>query len=221
MPKARNRNREREEEQARLAGNAPGVVGYTLEEERLLDAASGENLLDNNGGSDTSRGIQRGTGPASSAQEISKKSASMWLQSRMKNEGNRGPGIGGRGPVGGAAAAGIQGMQSNSPFKSKHDTRYASKSSLPYALPPGTDDWSVDAGAAAKSEMDSKSEASSPKMKARLENNARRSDFNQFMRSTHFASKPNSLVRQCALCQLLYSTSHVCPSSAELKADAK
>lgn len=220
MPKARNRNREREEEQSRQADNTGvRVIGYTLEEERMLDAQSGgANLLAN---SEKAAAAEGSTGPTSSAQEMSKKSASMWLQSRMKN--GSGNNSGERRRVPGAAAAGMQGIQPNSPFKSKHDTRYSSNSSLPYALPPGNDE---DARAVAKSAMDAKSDASSPKMKNRLENSARRSNFNEFMRSTHFASKPNSLVRQCVHCQLLYSTSHVCPSNApssgaEFKAEAK
>ncbi len=220
MPKARNRNRnrEREEEQSRQEDNT-GVIGYTLEEERMLNAQSGgASLLVN---SEKAAAAEGSTGPTSSAQEMSKKSASMWLQSRMKN--GSGNNSGERRRVPGAAAAGMQGIQPNIPFKSKHDTRYSSNSSLPYTLPPGNDE---DARAIAKSATDAKSDASSLKMKSRLENSARSSNFNEFMRSTHFASKPNSLVRQCVHCQLLYSTSHVCPSNApssgaEFKAEAK
>jgi hypothetical protein len=201
MPKARNRNRASQNEDKEQTNRDNGVIGYTLDEERLLASDRALSSADigssNIGGGKPDQLLTR-------AQEQGKNGASMWLKGRIAGSGLSSPNK--LGPGGARAGselyAGMQTTAFKNSFKSKHDSRYASNSSLPYKIPE-----KIDATADAKEEVDTMPQTA---METRVVNNSKRNNFNEFMRSTRFAAKRNSLVRQCIHCQVLYSTSHVC-----------
>ena len=204
MPKARNRNRT-SMDNMQTNRSDEGVIGYTLEEERMLGGGSLQNEL-------SAEAVPGKAAVTTKAQELQKASASMWLQSRIRSgeRGGRGmegltrPGKGGTGAAG--SYAGMQTAAFKSKFVSKHDSRYASNSSLPYKLPPKHGDKEYASEEQAKAE-DAVESLSTPGR------SSRKDEFNDFIRSTRFANKKNSLVRQCVYCQVLYSTSHVCPQA--------
>jgi len=188
MPKARNRSSEAKAAVPEVTQdeNEP-FVNYTLAEEEEMAR--------------TARGISASgslpLNPASTspgASEVSKTASSMWLQSRMKNasRGNRSYGAGTA-----AAGAALTHMRQ----MSKNDTRYLTKTSLPYSRPP------LIAESKHQNQREPKAEGTAV---AANESKQSHSEFSSFMKSTGFAVNTNRLVRQCLHCQILYSTSHTC-----------
>ena len=141
----------------------------------------------------------------------SKAASAMWLKNRV---GSR---IKPQGAVPGT---------SNAEIASMTGSRYSSATSLPYKMPnmptkptaggipsqrssfgPSIGTKSNEDRQESKSSMDASSPSSSNSQYDRRE-------FMQFMRSSQFAVKPNRLVRQCAHCQTLFATGHVCRGAA-------
>jgi len=192
MPKARNRTSEAKALVPEVAQDENEVfVNYTLaEEEEMARAARGISA---------SAGISLSATPTSpGASEVSKTASSMWLQSRMKSTSKSDksgmPSYGAGTAAAGAALTRMRQM-------SKSDTRYLTKTSLPYARPP----------LVAESKTFNK-ELRRTESTAVVVNESKQSpsEFNSFMKSVNFAAKPNRLVRQCLHCQILYSHSHNC-----------
>lgn len=206
MPKARNRVRV---DHTPPAEDNENFVHYTLDEERALAAT------------DAANGVVIATAPSSPSSAISKSASALWLQSRM-NPGNSGFNSRKQGPGGGGKGGNALGKMV---AMGKADTRYLTNTSLPYQLPPpvaeekGFKDKKIAGGGV---DEDDKGARSNTLLQARVQSNRARDDFNSFMRSTRFAEKPNRLVRQCAHCQMLYSSGHSCSGFASaIGSDAK
>lgn len=197
MPKARIRAREEKTEVPESLSNdtESKFVNYTLDEEQELSKAQGLPSNDRETESNsTAHKLMAESVPAASA--MSKSASGMWLQARMKADNRISASYGDSTPTARTALQQIKQI-------SKSDTRYLTKTSLPYALPPKiAEAKSTHLQEVALGNVDTDA--------FKMRENIKADEFNSFMRSTHFAAKQNRLVRQCIHCQLLYSTSHTC-----------
>jgi len=198
MPKSRNRSSEAKAlvPEVTQDENEPFVTYTLAEEEEMARAARGI----------TGSGSMSSTiAPASpGASEVSKTASSMWLQSRMKNANNANSMSKSGMPKYGAGTAPASAALTHMRHMSRSDTRYLTKTSLPYSRPP------LIAESKHQPSNQREPELADSALLVSNEKKQSHSEFNSFMKSTSFAAKANRLVRQCLHCQILYSTSHTC-----------
>ena len=210
MPKARNLRRLREDKEEKEVKEELGKksqiplqqehVSYTLDEEKMIDDYNNRNAPMSLDVAPDKTDNENAENSPMRTSEMNKSSSAMWLQMKM----NRSPSKLNMQSLNGGGSNYTQVKAQ----MTSHDSRYQSNSSLPYKLPTKSinknmimirnEEKENNQIVAIGGGMGFKKKTKDP--------------FNEFMKSTRFATKPNSLVRQCANCQVLYSTSHVCVS---------